>query len=325
MTPAVQTSVASRTAVNIVVPAYNEGPALEQHLRTLMEAFDAAQERYDVEYIFVDDGSTDETADIMARIGSERGNVTVLRHETNRGLGAALRTASTRAGGTYMLTVDSDLSYAPETLFRLLETAEREDADVALASAYIKGGKVRDVPWLRAFLSREANRFLSLATGGRYATLTCMVRVYRREFLDRLSFDIDGMDVNAELALQSLRIGGKLVEVPATLQWPAHRKRNAGRASLKSLATLTWRTLSCGLRHRPSLFLAIPGLIPGLLPVVVAIALIMRCSPRTLAIVTAITLVVQYGSLAIFAGQTLSFVKRRYFRRSRALRETTTQ
>jgi glycosyltransferase involved in cell wall biosynthesis len=310
--------IASRTAVTVVVPAYNEGPALEEHLRALLDAFDGVRERYDVEYVFVDDGSADETAAIMDCIASHRNDVTVLRHETNLGLGAALRTARDRARGTYMLTVDSDLSYAPEVLLALLESAEREEADVALASAYMRGGGVRGVPWLRAFLSREANRFLSLATGGRYATLTCMVRAYRRDFARRLSLDVDGMDVNAELALQALRIGGKLVEIPATLQWPAHRKRNAGRAPLKSLAKLTWRTMSCGLRHRPSLVLAIPGLIPGLLPLVVAIALLLHVSPRTLAIVTAITLFVQYGSLAIFAGQTFSFVKRRYFTRSRA-------
>jgi dolichol-phosphate mannosyltransferase len=310
-------AAAARVGVTVVIPAYNEGAALEAHLRTLTEAFDAVSDRYEVDYVFVDDGSRDETLAIATRIAEERSDMLVLRHENNRGLGAALRTAAEHAHDRYVLTVDSDLSYAPETLMRLLQTAVDNDADVVLASAYMKGGAVRGVPWMRAFLSREANRFLSLATGGRYATLTCMVRVYRLEFLrSRLRFDVDGMDVNAELAFQSLRAGGTIVEIPATLQWPLQRKRNAGRASLRSLAVLTWRTMNCGLRYRPALVLAIPGLIPGLLPVVVAAMLLMHLSPRAIALGTDVTLAVQYGSLAIFASQTFSFVRKRYFKRS---------
>jgi glycosyltransferase involved in cell wall biosynthesis len=305
-----------RTSVTIVVPAYNEGTALEPHLRSLIDAFDTARDRYDVDYVFVDDGSTDDTFEIASRIAAEREDITVVRHDTNRGLGAALRTACEHSSGTYVLTVDSDLSYSVETLKQLLDTAAEENADLVVASAYMKGGKVKDVPWLRAFLSREANRFLSLATGGKYATLTCMVRAYRREFLlEKLSFDIDGMDVNADLMFQTLRAGGRVVEIPATLQWPAQRKQNAGRASLRSIAKLTWRTMACGIRYRPSLVLGIPGLIPGLLPFVVAVMVLLHCSLRTIAIGTAVTMTIQYGSLAILTGQAFSFVKQRYLKR----------
>ncbi|MGB6985522.1 MAG: polysaccharide biosynthesis tyrosine autokinase [Candidatus Aquilonibacter sp.] len=303
-------------SVTIVIPAYNEGSALRTHLLELLEAFDAVRDFSPIDYIVVDDGSKDDTYEIARGIAARRDDVLVLKHDVNRGLGAALRTAFERATGTYVLTVDSDLSYSTGDLIRLLRAAQLENADVALASAYAKGGRVRGVPWLRAMLSREANRFLSLATGGVYATLTCMVRVYRRDVLGKLSFDVDGMDVNAHVALQALRVGARVVEIPATLQWPEQRKRNAGRASLRSICALTWRTMMCGLRHRPALALSIPGLIPGLLPAVVAIMLLSRCTPQTIVIGTAITMIIQYGSLAILGGQTLSFLHRRYVKKS---------
>jgi len=308
-------------SVTIVVPAYNEGSALRTHLLELHAAFESIRDFSPIDYIVVDDGSKDETYAVAREVAAQLDDVLVLKHDVNRGLGAALRTAFEHATGTYVLTVDSDLSYSTADLVRLLRAAQLEDADVALASAYMKGGRVRGVPWLRAMLSREANRFLSLATRGQYATLTCMVRVYRRDVLGKLSFDVDGMDVNAHVALQALRVGAKVVEIPATLQWPEQRKRNAGRASLRSICTLTWRTMMCGLHHRPALALSIPGLIPGLLPAVVAIMFVSRCSPQTIVIGSAITMTIQYGSLAIFGGQTLSFLHRRYVKKPPAPRQ----
>jgi succinoglycan biosynthesis transport protein ExoP len=306
-------------SLTIVIPVFNEGAALRLHLLSLTEAFDTVREFHPIDYILVDDGSKDDTFDVIQSVARERTDMLVLQHDVNRGLGAALRTACTRATGTFVLTVDSDLSYAAVDLLRLLRTATLKNADVVLASAYMKGGHVRGVPWLRAFLSREANRFLSLATGGNYATLTCMVRVYRRALLNRLSFDVDGMTINAELAFQAMRMGANLVEIPATLQWPTERKRNAGRASLSKLCVLTWNTLACGLRARPVLILSIPGLIPGLLPLVIAVMLLAHASPQSIVIGSVVTMIIQYGSLALLGTQAISFLRRRYFKPSPAL------
>jgi hypothetical protein len=70
-----------------------------------------------------------------------------------------------------------------------------------------------------------------------------------------------------------------------------------------------------GLRYRPALWLAVPGLIPGLLPLVVALLVIWRATPAQAALWTAVTLIVQYGSLAILSWQATSFVSKRLQRR----------
>lgn len=299
----IEAEAPAKTAVSVIVPAYNEGVALGPNLKALAAYLDGYRERFDFEIVIVDDGSRDETLAIAERFAREREDTVVLRHDRNRGLGAALRTAFAGASGTYLVTVDSDLSYAPEYVVAMLEKAVEHDADIVLASAYMPGGSVTNVPWLRRMLSREANRFLSLATNVRIHTATCMVRAYRASFARGIPAAGDGMEANAELLFAALRQGAKIVEIPAKLAWSAQRAQAGGRLNLRRLAGHIWAVLRCGIAFRPALLLGIPGLVPGLLPLVVAVLLVMRVSPQTLAVGTLVTIVVQYVSLAIFAGQ----------------------
>lgn len=303
------TCVKDRTSISVVVPMYNEAELLERNLALLYATLETGRDRYDIDYILIDDGSTDATHAIARRFADDHRDVTVLRHDQNQGLGAALHTARRAVTGTYVLTVDADLSYEPSYCLRLIDTAVGGNADVVVASAYMKGGAVRNVPWKRAVLSREANRFLSMAANGRIATLTCVVRVYRRSVFAASKCTATGMDVNATLLLEAVRNGASIIEVPAVLDWGESRR--ASRGSLSSICALTWKTMRCGFRHRPSLLLAIPGLVPGLLPFVVALLYLLHLSAASIALGTLVTIIVQYTSLALFAGQTVTFIHRR--------------
>lgn len=298
------------TSVSVVVPVYNEGPALAANLVRLADAFSVYSSYYDFHYIVVDDGSTDETHAIALTFARFRRNVTVLSHDRNYGLGRALRTAFASADGRYVVVLDADLSYEPSVAVELLEALEREDADVATASAYMRGGSVANVPFLRRVLSREANRVLSLAAKGRYATFTCMVRAYRTDFVKDLEVHADGMDSSAEIMLAAIRKNGKILEVPARLAWSDERSQSRGMPHVGKMTRQTWSTLRMAFAHRPALWLAVPGLFPGLLPLVVAVLLLLHVSAATLALGTAITVAVQYSSLAIFAGQLGTFFTR---------------
>lgn len=303
------TRLERRTRVTVVVPMYNEASLLEANLALLETALAARSERYAFDYVLVDDGSSDDTYEVARRFARDRTDVDLVRRERNGGLGAALRTAREHVRGEYVLTIDADLSYDPSCFLQLIETAIAQNADIVLASPYAKGGKVRNVPWTRALLSREANRFLSMATNGKIATSTCVVRVYRRGTFVELSHSATGMEVNAALLMEALRKHARVVEVPATLDWGDARP--ASRGSLRSIARLTWSTLRCGFGHRPSLLLAIPGLVPGLLPLVVAVLYLLHFSASSIAFWSVVTIVIQYSSLALFAGQAVTFIHRR--------------
>lgn len=297
--------------VTVIVPAFNEGATFAATLVSIAEYFSVYHTGgYDFEYLIVDDGSTDETGEVAALFARFRSNVRILTHPQNRGLGAALRSAFAAVRSDVALVFDADLSYPPALGMQLVEALDRENADIVTASAYMRGGAIENVPWTRRVLSREANRLLSLATSGRYATLTCMVRAYRRDALERLAFASDGMDANTEIAFDALRKRMRLFEVPATLRWSSERRTAGARIAPLRLARQTWRTLAMAFSYRPALLLAVPGLFPGLLPLVVALLLIMHASPRVLALGTAITVTVQYASLAIFAGQLGTFFTR---------------
>ena len=297
-------------SVTVLIPAYNEGVTLGANLVSLADYFSIYSDRYEFDYVIVDDGSDDETLAVARTFARFRENVTVLSHPKNAGLGRSLRTGFACARGEYILTLDADMSYSCDLAIKLLDAIDREHADIALASPYMRGGSVVNVPWLRRVLSREANRFLSLATNGRYATLTGMVRAYRRSLVQQLEAKSCGMEINPELLFLALRHGGKVIEVPARLQWSDERRVNTTRTTHKKLAKQVVAVARTGFAYRPSLWLAIPGLFPGLLPLVVALLLLFHATTRELAIGTTITIAVQYSSLAIFAGQLTSFFAR---------------
>jgi hypothetical protein len=135
------------------------------------------------------------------------------------------------------------------------------------------------------------------------------------EALRRLEFAGDGMDAVAEMLLCALRKKMRVAELPATLCWSDER-RGAGErfrplAVLPRIAATCW--MAC--RYRPALWLALPGLFPGLLPLTVAALLAFRVNGPTLAIGTTTVIVVQYSSLALFSGQLAAFFGQRLYHR----------
>lgn len=292
-----------RPLATVVVPAYNEGAELFEHLATLMDELDAGSCAYDYEVVVVDDGSSDDTYEAADRAGRRYANLRVVRHRENRGMGCALRTGFAAARGSAIVVYDSDLSYEPAIVRELLAQLDTRGADLALASPYMRGGSVKNVPWLRRILSREANRFLSFATNGRYATVTGMVRAYRTAFVRALKTHEERMEINVELLFKAIKAGARIVEVPARLEWSPHRARSRSRPKLAPTAKQIGRTLRYGVAHRPAVLLALPGILPGVLPLVIALCAIARADLKTLGIVTAVTMIIQNASLALFAGQ----------------------
>lgn len=298
------------TSVTVVVPAYNEGSQLAASLVTLSDHFAIYSSTHEFNFVIVDDGSADETREVALRFARFRPNVCVLEHERNLGLGAALRNGFAHSSGEFTVVLDADLSYHPSVAMQLLEYLELHGGDIAVASPYLRGGTVENVPFLRRILSREANRILSLAANGRYATFTCMVRAYRTSFLKRIAFHANGMENSAEILLVAIRKQAAIVEIPARLCWSEQRRAGPVRLRVGSVIRHTLATLRLAFTFRPSLWLAVPGLFPGLLPLVVAVFALAHAKPSTLALAAAVTVGIQYSSLAIFAGQLGSFFAR---------------
>jgi dolichol-phosphate hexosyltransferase len=110
--------------LSVLMPAYNEAATIAEAVKSVLDV----EYLVEMELVIVDDGSTDGTREVLAGLQDER--VVTRRHASNRGKGAAIRTAAQAATGDYMIICDADLEYAPAEIPKLLQPVLRGDAQV---------------------------------------------------------------------------------------------------------------------------------------------------------------------------------------------------
>lgn len=121
-----------RPKISIIVPIYKTEAFLERCLRSIM-----AQTLSEIEIICVDDASPDQSAAIVQRLAREDGRISLIRHNSNRGLGAARNSGLAAARAPYVTGVDSDDWIKPEMMARLWEESGEGEADI-VASGYAR-------------------------------------------------------------------------------------------------------------------------------------------------------------------------------------------
>jgi hypothetical protein len=154
-----------------------------------------------------------------------------------------------------------DLSYSPEHVGHLLRKIRETRAKVVLASPYMKGGTLANVPWLRKTLSIWANRFLAMFAQGRLSTLTCMVRAYDARFMRSLSLRATGMNIMPEVIYKAMILRARIEEIPADLNWGLQVSGQPKRRSSMRIFGHMLATLLAGFFFRPFMFLVAPGLV----------------------------------------------------------------
>jgi dolichol-phosphate mannosyltransferase len=203
--------------LSLVIPCYNEADNVETIATELWPVVDQLRRDRSVEVIFVDDGSTDGVGDLLeARFGGAP-EVRVVRHDRNRGLGAALRTGFRHARGAVVVTTDSDATY-PFALIPALLGRLTPDVDIVTGSCYHPQGGVADVPAYRILLSRSASLIYRLLIDRSIHTYTCMFRAYRRELLADVPCRSDGFLSVTELLAHGVLKGYIAAELPCTLR-----------------------------------------------------------------------------------------------------------
>ena len=235
-------------AFTVLVPAYNEAESLGSVLDQIATALVGLSDRYAPELIIVDYGSSDGTHLVARAFESSSTLPTrLLVHESNQGLVAAIRTGTEAARTPSIVTLDADLSYAPAIIQPLIDRLLESGAAAVLASPYVSGGSVANVPFGRWAASRTANLLLSWCTRGKIATFTGMVRAYDATFLRRKLAERRRGEFNAWIVSEALREGRRICEVPARLAWPEHRRTMPGRLTFGKLVARTAQVaLVCG-------------------------------------------------------------------------------
>jgi glycosyltransferase involved in cell wall biosynthesis len=250
----------SRPLVSLILPAYNEEAVLEGNLAKVFSYLDGLADRYRWQILVVNDGSRDRTGEIAERVAQSRADLTVLHHPRNFGLGQALKFGFAHCDGDYVITMDIDLSYSTAHIGLLLDTIRSTHAKIVLASPYMKGGTIGNVPRLRRVLSIWANRFLAVLANSHMSTLTCLVRAYDGPFIRSLNLRAMGMDVMPEMIYKSMVLRATIDQVPATLDWELQVGPGARKSSMRIVRQI-FGTLLSGFVFRPFVFFILPGLL----------------------------------------------------------------
>ncbi|MGE0801657.1 MAG: glycosyltransferase family 2 protein [Lautropia sp.] len=256
--------------MTLVLPGYNEAAVLARNLDAIMAYLATLAARFRFEVLIVNDGSRDETGAIADRAALRYPDVRVLHHPTNYGLGQAFKSAFAASRGDFVVTMDVDLSYAPETIGRLLDAISARRAKIVLASAYMPGGRTTRVPLIRYLLSRAGNWLLARMNRGQLSTFTCMVRAYDGPFIRAMEPRADGMGIMPEIIYKSLILGGRIEEIPAHLDWTLQRQdidaaaaagTPARRVSSTRILSHMLSTSISSFLFRPFMMMLVPGLL----------------------------------------------------------------
>ena len=202
--------------LTVLVPAWNEAANLQRYPAELFPVLDALGTP--VEVLIVDDGSRDDTAAVAASLG---GPARLVRHDRNRGLGAALRTGFAEARGDLLITLDADLTFAPALIPRLLDRFAAGDVDVVSGSPKL-AGYGNDIPVYRVAVSHLATFIYSTILGVGITAVSPIFRLYRTADLRAVELESVGFEINAEILFALVRAGKRVSEVPAPLTLRIH-------------------------------------------------------------------------------------------------------
>jgi dolichol-phosphate hexosyltransferase len=197
------------TALSIIMPVYNEAATIVRAVNRFL----AVDYPCPVELIIVDDGSTDDTMQLLRPFNDA--GITIVRHRVNRGKGAAVITGVQKATGTHVMILDADLEYSPTDIPNLLLPVVNGIADHVFGS--------------RIFGLNTRFPSYRLAIGGRFLTAvanvlfdscltdmhTCLKLVPLQHFR-ALMLSQNGFGLDTELTAKMLRAGVRPYEVPVT-------------------------------------------------------------------------------------------------------------
>ena len=196
----------NKKQISIIIPIYNEEKTLEEVVQRTQKIF--SQDNSDYEIILVNDGSKDDTHNILSKITDT--NIQIIHHKKNQGKGKAIQSGLEKATGDYVAIQDADLEYDPQNLFKLIKIAIEKKSVVY----GIRDGKNGYI------LNRLGNKILSLFCNILYTSelsdvYTCY-KIIPRELMQSLQLTSNGFEIEAEITAKILKKKIKIIEIPIT-------------------------------------------------------------------------------------------------------------
>ena len=230
------------------IPAFNEQKTIGSVVLTA--------QRYATKVIVIDDGSEDETAWVAERAGA-----TVIRHPTNRGYGAALRSCFEYARGSefeVLVILDGDGQHRPEMIPQVVAPVDEGRADVSIGSRFLDGHNAGGVPGYRKFGIRVITKLANLGTrhSGKITDAQSGFRAYSRAAIAAIDPLEADMGASAEILWEANRRSLRIVEVPIKVDYD--RKKSV-RGPIRHGASVIGSMVRYAEAKHALLFFSLPG------------------------------------------------------------------
>lgn len=201
--------------VSILMCAFNEQRTIGRAVREVL----AVDYPCEIELIVVDDGSSDATASIVAQFKDPR--LTFYKHESNRGKGAALRTAASLASGTHLLPFDADLEYTPKDIPRLIEPIMTGRFEVVYG-ARLFGYNTVYHSFRYAVGNKVLTTLMNILFDSYLSDMHTCLKLMPRSTFNKLSLRESGFGLDTEITAALLRLGIRPFEVPVSYYSRSH-------------------------------------------------------------------------------------------------------
>lgn len=232
----------------VIIPTYNE----KENVEAIIRAVFAIDKSFHV--LIIDDGSPDGTADIVKNLQKTFPNELFIQERKGKlGLGTAYIHGfkwSLDRGYRFICEMDADFSHNPLDLQRLYTICANGEADVAVGSRWVKGGKIENWPWDRVFISKGGSLFTRLITWLPVKDSTAGFVCYKREVLEAINFDninFVGYAFQIEMKFAAWKLGFKIKEVPITFidRQLGYSKMNKGivKEGVLGVLNLRWQSM----------------------------------------------------------------------------------
>jgi glycosyltransferase involved in cell wall biosynthesis len=210
--PLYEDTMATSFRLSVLVPVYNERHVVEASVRRVLALqHDAIS---GLEVIVVDDCSTDGTREILRRLADEDRRITLIRHETNQGKGAAIRTAISRATGDIVIIHDADLEYNPADIPSLLVPFAKEGADAVFGSRYLSAPYRRALMYRHTLVNRLITTISNWLTDLTLTDLETCYKAVNATLLKSIPIRSDDFRVEVELTFKLAKRRARIFEAP---------------------------------------------------------------------------------------------------------------
>jgi dolichol-phosphate mannosyltransferase len=229
-----------RVLLSVVIPCFNEVDTLQECVQCLLQI---QNQQLQLEIIIVDDCSTDGSDQIAASLSRDFKEIKTVRHATNKGKGAALRTGSRSARGDIVAIQDADLEYDPQDLARLVQPIIQGRADVVFGSRFFSGGAHR----VLYFWHYMGNRFLTFVsnmfTDLNLTDMETCYKVFHKKIIEQIEIREPRFGIEPEVVAKVAHLNIRIYEMGISYHGRTYAEGK------KINAKDGWRALYCIVKY----------------------------------------------------------------------------